>query len=344
MIRVDLLLCFSLICFLNCASAPKTAIATSGDLPDWVNNPNKSYPDSRFIVGVGTADTRNAAEKDAVGKIAKVFQSIINVDETVIENYLETEGSGESEFSFSSQLLNRTSVGSQQELKNIKIDEVHFSSSDGLYYALAYLNRAETAGLYEQDIKNNEEKIVKYFDNYKNSTNKLNKYAYLGKCKTITAVNGLLRNQYQIITRGQNQAPISIPLSEIDKEMLQLLNNISVALYPNNNTPPEVGDYLKEVIGKIGFKIVDDRSDFTFNYGLSIEPTELNRENLVAYNWKLTIEAKDNVNNFALKSFNISKRTAAISEGEAKARIMRTLQSQLDTKFYKQFISYINLL
>ncbi|MEJ2542555.1 MAG: LPP20 family lipoprotein, partial [Calditrichaceae bacterium] len=333
-----------LLCIVSCASAPpaKKNVSTSSDFPEWINNPNSLYPDSRYIVGVGSGDTRQAAEKDAVGNIAKVFQSAITVDQTVIENYLEVEENNQSSASFSSQMLNRTSVKSQQDLKNIKIDKVHFSSKDGLYYVLAYLNRAETALLYEQDIKNNDAKIVKYFNNYKSSTNKLNKYGNLAKCKTITAINDVLRSQYQVLTKGQASVPVSIPLSEIDKEMTELLNTITVALYPGKDTPAEVGDYLSEIVGKIGFKMVNTQGDFSMNYSLNIEPTDINRNNLVAYNWKLTIEVRDNVNNYSLKSFNHNKRTTAVSEGEAKSRIMRTIREQLNNKFYKEFTKYLN--
>ena len=198
-----------LLSLVSCASAPpKSNVSTSTDLPEWINNPNSIYPDSRFIVGVGSGDTRQAAEKDAVGNIAKVFQSAITVDQTLIENYLEVEGTDNNSASFSSQMLNRTSVSSQQELKNIKIDKVHFSSTDGLYYVLAYLDRAETAMLYEQDIKANDGKIVEYYNNYESTPNKLTKYANLSKCKTITAINDVLRNQYQVLTKGQAQVQV----------------------------------------------------------------------------------------------------------------------------------------
>ena len=336
-----------LLCLVSCAYAPpvaKKSVSTSSDFPEWINNPNSLYPDSRYIVGVGSGDTRQAAEKDAVGNIAKVFQSAITVDQTVIENYLEVEENNQSSASFSSQMLNRTSVASQQELKNIKIDKVHFSSNDGLYYVLAYLNRAETALLYEQDIKNNDGKIVEYFNNYKGSANKLNKYGNLAKCKTITAINDVLRNQYQVLTKGQAEVPVSVPISEIDQKMAELLNTITVALYPGKDTPAEVGDYLREIVGKIGFKMVNSQGDFSMNYSLDIEPTDINRDNLVAYNWKLTIEVRDNVNNQSLKSFNHNKRSTAVSEGEAKSRIMRTVREQLDNQFYKEFIKYLNSL
>ena len=88
--------------------------------------------------------------------------------------------------------------------------------------------------------------------------------------------------------------------------------------------------------------MVNSQGDFSMNYSLNIEPTDINRENVVAYNWKLTIEVKDNINNYSLKSFNQSKRSTAISEGEAKSRIMRTVQTELNNKFYKDFQSYLN--
>lgn len=342
-----LLLLTAFFILFSCATyAQKSAPSDdeSSSIPAWADNPHRFYPKELYIVGVGTGDTRKAAEDNAIGTIAKVFQSDVKVDQTLIENYMESESKSGSDLSFTSQMLNRTSVASQQKLKNIRIEKAQFCSTDGLHYVLAVLDRAETEELYKKDIKNNDNKISEYFKNYKNSPNKLNKFAFLSKAKTITDINEILRQQYQIISVTGEEVPASIKKSELDKEMRSLLDQISVALTSTGETPAEVGDYVKETVGKIGFKIVEGSGDFIFKYSLDLQPANLGRKNTTGYNWKLTIEVKDNINNYSLKAFNINSRTIGISQEAARAKIMNKVKNELNNNFYKQFLNYINSL
>ncbi len=327
---------------LNCSFAQKPLLVKGEDVPNWVNNPHEEYPESQYIVGVGSGDTRAAAEKDAVGGIARVFQSKVTVDNTLIENYLENE----QELTFTSRILNRTRVGSNQELKNIKIDKAYFSESEGLYYVLAYMNRAEAKKLYDADIENNNDKIAAYFKNYQQSENKLNKFAFLSKSQTIAEVNEILKKQYQIITGSEKEDAGAIPKSALDKEMRRLLDQISVELQPVVESSDKIESYLKETIGSIGFKLKDKGkgADFLIQYDLSITPTQLNRENVFGFNWQLSINVEDKINNYALKTFNIKNRTVSISEAEAEAKIFRQIHSNLLKNFRKEFLNYVNSL
>lgn len=325
---------------LNCSFAQKPLLVQGEKIPNWVNNPHDEYPESQYIVGVGSGDTRAAAEKDAVGSIARVFQSKVTVDNTLIENYLENE----QELTFTSRILNRTRVGSNQELKNIRIDKAYFSESEGIYYVLAYMNRAEAKKLYDTDIENNNEKIAAYFKNYKQSDNKLNKFAYLSKSQTIAGVNEILKKQYQIIAGREKEDPEAIPKSTLDKEMRRLLDQISVELQPVGDRSEKIESYLKETIGSIGFKLKNKGSDFLIKYDLNITPTQLNRENVSGFNWQLSINVEDQINNYALKTFNVKNRTVSISEAEAKAKIFRQIHSDLVKNFRKEFLNYVNSL
>ena len=138
---------------------------SNDETPIWIDNPYKSYPRDLYFSGVSTGDTRESAENNAMGSIAKIFKSNIKVDQTVVENFYETETTFESQ----SSLNRRTSVGSDLELKNIKIVDTWFSSGEGLYYARAILDREETAAVYRREIEENDVKISENYENYKNS-------------------------------------------------------------------------------------------------------------------------------------------------------------------------------
>jgi len=87
--------------------------------------------------------------------------------------------------------------------------------------------------------------------------------------------------------------------------------------------------------------MIDGTADFTFQYGLDVKKTNINRANTEAVSWKLTMRVKDNVNNSTLKAFNLKKRTVAVSEEEARSRMMLKVQAALSKKFYKKFTNYI---
>jgi len=322
--------------FTHCTYAQKTVALEKGNMPDWVNNPQALYPEQQYIVGVGSGDTRKAAEYDAAGNIARVFKSKIKVDQTLVENYLESQN----QLSASSQMLKRTSVNSEQNLKNIKIARAYFSSKQGVYYVLAYLNRAETAVFYRQDIQQNNKKIRQYFTDAQQDKNKLHRYAFLKKALMLKKINQLLNQQYQILTFGK-QIPAEVSKNELEKSLMQLKDQITVELIADPGTPPEVRDYLKEMIGRLGFKMVAAPADFTFQYGLDVRETNIRRAHTKALSWKLTLRVKDNMNRSTLKAFNIKKRTVAISAEEARSRMLLKVQNVLMKKFSKQFNFYV---
>ena len=77
---------------LSCGASTKTTASKNPDeRPNWIDNPTSSYPDSKYLTATGLADTKTAAEDNARGNISKIFQSKINLDQTLIENVTETE-------------------------------------------------------------------------------------------------------------------------------------------------------------------------------------------------------------------------------------------------------------
>ena len=121
----------------SCSAAPakvttapvKTDKIQDDERPDWIDNPNLNYSKSRYLVAIGIGDTRTAAEDNARGNLAKIFQSDIRVEQSIFENIKEDED----DFSASMNLLKRTNVKSNQTLKNIQFGDAWFNSKEGRY-------------------------------------------------------------------------------------------------------------------------------------------------------------------------------------------------------------------
>ncbi len=325
---------------LSSCAAPRAGknITTDDMIPGWIDHPYNSYPASRYIVGIGSGDTRANAENNAIGSISKVFQSNVFVDETVLQNYYENKQG----VTATAEIINKTNVKSSQALKNITIDKSYFSSAEGLYYVLAYLNRLDTEELYQQEIEENYELVKDYYSQYNANENKLVKFAYLMRASDLMKVNELLLSQFKIISVTGETIVSPVPVSQLMNEKVKLLSTITVRLNPDGGQSENAAPYLKEIVGKIGFKIVENQAaDFDIIYRFTFAPANLGRNDVSGNNWQLELDVKDNINQFTLKTFNYANRTMGISKDQAYEKMMTTLKKELDQQFYKQFMEYI---
>ena len=337
-----IILILMLVQFWQCSYAQKSSRLQKGDQkPDWVDNPYALYSEQQYIVGVGMGDTRAAAEKNAIGQIAKVFKTNVQVDETLIESVFESLKNNKGTISSESAIRNKTRLQSNVELKNVKIDQVYFSEKEGLYYALALLDRAETAALLEQDFKENNQLLKNYFQESQSTANKLHRLANINRALALSQVNSLINEQYKVLTGGSALNP-AVNENDLQNAAKQIKEQILVQIKGSGQSADEISAYLREIIGRFGFSMSEQNPDLAINFNLEMQKTNLNRPGIVAYNWHLKIDVRDLVNNATLKTFNINKRTAAISEDEVRARILRNIKQELSGAFYKQLMNYFN--
>lgn len=334
---------FGVIFLLGCMPVREIAASPEGKRPGWIDNPAKLYPENKFLTGVGSGSTRKEAESDAFASLAKIFSVKIKVNQSTINRYLEEDVDGRNKSTFSSLLTGRTSARSDQKLKNVKIARTWFSENEGVYYVLAAMNRSETAALYQDEMRRNNDKIDAYYQRYRESGKKLQQLNYLNKTMDLTQVNLLLNEQYKIISGRSGWTP-AVSESDLNAQRLELLDKITVSIVPEIKTVPEVAAYLKEAVSDIGFKIKEGSADFTVTYRFSSEKSSLLRKNTAVLNWHLNINLRDNLNNKAIGAFNTNKRSVGISEQAARLKMMRSVRKVVLNGFKKKFNSYLNAL
>jgi len=338
-----LLRSFGIIVFLILISCGNTMVQkseTKDKKPNWIDDPGRAFPVSEYMTGVGSADTRRDAENDALAALAKIFSVEIKVNQKVLENYLEQEVDGKTKSAFSSLLLGKTSANTLQELKNIRIAHTHFSQSEGVYYALAVMDRVETAAIYQTEIEDNRESIKSYYQEFKSSTKKLNKFKYINKTLTLTQINKGLNSQLRIIC-GRDLGTEPISESTLSSDKLELLEQISFSVVALGNYS-EIMTYISESVANTGFRQVDQAGDFSFNYQFMPTKGNIKRDDIVTLQWHLEILVRDNQNQTSLKTFTRNKRSAGISEQAAKAKMMHAVKKTIIGDFYAEFIRYLD--
>ncbi len=313
-------------------------VTLQNERPGWIDQPGMDYPESDYITAVGSAANPNDAQNAALGNLAKVFSVQIRVDETLINRYAEHAG----KLSASALLIGKTDTKSIQNLKNIRIARTYYSASEGLYFALALLDRKETARIYLNEISENNTKIKADYAQFQTITKPLKRIRYLSRAAQTAAINEVLAERYKIITGGK-RAPLTFDSRKLNDIQTQERAKITVSVISETEKGPEIKKYFKDLISKLGLKISDHSSELQIRYQFTTEPVNLNRPNMVALQWNISGTLFEQGGEEAEQTFLFGKRTVSINQEQVKVRMMRDIQKWINTQLNQKIQKFLNL-
>ena len=122
------------------------------DAPDWVTGNSAKYPDNRFLVGRGQADSLEDARNRARADLAKVFQVAVSAETSDVTQFASTTeggGQGKTESQVTRNIVTRT----DQIVRGIQIAEAWQDPRSKTHHALATLPRLQAAMGLRQDVE-----------------------------------------------------------------------------------------------------------------------------------------------------------------------------------------------
>lgn len=329
--QLFLLAGFVLLVFTYGCSA--TAEAQSQELPVWVNNPADEYSENQFLMAVGSSPTREGARTQAQSNLAQIFVSEVAVDESYVNEFREITDSEEgTTVRENTNLITRSEVNSDQQMRNVEIKEMH-QSADGTFYALAAMDRLETAQLYSREIRNNQNEISSLRKKAEQTDSRLDRLIYLKQALATARVNEMLINQRAILS-GQ-VAREQVALSEIMQEYREAKNACTVKLIKDGEVPREVQSSITRKLQNEGFEVSNNAQhpviEMTVN--LMMEPVDLNRPKYEFIQWALQIEAQNKENGQWFSTYMAEGREGSMNERYARQRAVQAIQEKLSSEF-----------
>lgn len=343
-----------IIIFASCVSEPsssdpaetKNTPATEpketkgGTPPQWILNPYNQYAEADYLAALGEGDTRRDAESNAAGSISRIFQTSVQVDSTAIQRYNEIAKDGGYQTESERSITETVNLQSQQTLINVQYGDV-FIDDTGRYFIIAYINRAQTAQIYNEKINKNSEAVVNFLNSSRQSSGVLKKYAYIDAAFLFSTNNELLLNQLSIISPGYKET-IAMPynhndlLMERTKIAEQMIFSINIA----NDTDNKIANIITQLLSSRGFAVTDAFSPLAIAGNVLIEPVQLNNgyENV---RWTLTVDMKDETGNI-LVSFNKDQRETSVSQQQAIALAFNQMESKIESDFLGEFTKYLD--
>ncbi|MDY6915784.1 MAG: LPP20 family lipoprotein [Candidatus Cloacimonadota bacterium] len=322
---------------ISCSVQAKTA---DKGKPEWLQNPKSVYPENRYLTAIGEGDTRSAAEDMAAGNLSKIFESEVSADQTVSERYYELISSEESEYEQQTDITKNITVRSRQKLFNIQFAE-SYTDNMGRVHVLAYIDRLRTAGIYEEKIDNNSMKVNSFLSQAEKSSDILKKYACYSAARVISKQNETLLQQLTIISPSSREI-IQLPYNSHDilKSYQHAAENIKFVVEITNDPDNKVTILVKEILTDMGF-VVGKPPVLIANGSLVINSTDLNRQDLKFVRYELQLELSDNKNN-SLITISDKGREGHVSENEAKARAIMTIENKIKVDLKKKLNEYFD--
>jgi len=307
--------------------------------PEWINNPEKSYPNSQYMTAIGTGDSRKEAENSAASNLSKIFQSRIKSEETINARYQELMKSNQSSLESQTDVSKNISVSSEQTLFNVRYPE-SFTDNLGRVYVLGVIEREPTAAIYRSKMDDNNSRTAEFVKNYSEANDPIKKYADISAALVTAEVNETLRQQLEIIMPGAVvQSDKAYSIERITELCSDAQKAVPFEIGITGDQKDEVTGFVSDMLSGLGFSL-GEKSVLTIKGTESVERITLNSDQkFVRWSYQVSVFDRSGT---AIISLSENGREAHINYEEATARALRTMRDKIKADLGKKINGYFD--
>jgi hypothetical protein len=246
-------------------------------VPDWVTNPGRRYPAAHYLAAVGSGDSRRAAEDNAVAGLARIFESKIDAEETLVEQYRELMGSSGNRFEARSAMDQRVRIRARQELLNVQFGECAIDPM-GRAYIIAFMERRPTSAVYAKRIQENEDAVRRFVARADGAGDAAHRYAYRQAAWVVARANQGYLQQLDILETGKStQRNPGYTVDGLLTAAQEAARALRVAIAVDGDQDGALLAAVTATITGLGFSVVDENAAWQLNASLRVEPVNLAR-------------------------------------------------------------------
>jgi hypothetical protein len=325
------------------SSKQQPAVNHSRSKPAWVDNADSVYDRSHYVAAVGNASSRDMAEKNALANLTAIFGQSIKADQTITNTYQEAVKNGvTSSWTDNIAMQNTINItASMDTLIGAEVKEVWFDSRS-THYAVAVMEKARTAQVYNEMINANQNMIANLInmkDTEKNSLEGFSRYQFAAAAADINITYG---NVLRVIG-----SPVPAGLVKGDNYRLEAQNitkAIPVGIIVKNDKSGRIQGAFAKAFSDIGFRSGGNNSRYILNVDITVSPVDLpNNTNKFA-----RIELSANLTDTSVKSvllpYNFNSREGHITASEAENRAYMAAERKINEEYKDLLSDYLNQL
>lgn len=325
--------------------------------PDWIEGVSAAYPSGQYLVGVGQAESRAAAEDHAYAAVARIFKAEVSAQAKDWESYLVIEQRGHSSAERRLTLDNLTRVSTDKVLENVRIVDRWVDVHKGLQYALAGMHRPQAEASFMERIIDLDRSIRDDVEEAHRSSDKLAKVRALRRA----ARNLVLRETYNadlrvIRSSGQGTAA-AYRVSELTHELEQFLATnlmLAVAVTGDQIEPAQralTEGLLKEGLqvtsrpweeGRpVGWDFAGPSPELLVRGVVRVWPIDVRDPQFKFVRWCSDFEVVDLTSQRVVGVFSKGGKEGHLSEREATAKVVRVMQQEFSVDVARAIAAHV---
>ncbi len=312
--------------------------------PDWITLPVSVYPSETYMNGVGSGQTREAAELEAVKNLSAVFGQTVKTNTVASKKMEQALEQGNVAFS-STETMNQT-ITSQVNAENligIEVAEYFYQKSEKKWYAVAILDRSKTSVLYQDLIKKNDTAVRRSVAESKMNSDSFYGYSEISFALDVALENDKLLKNLMVIDfeSGETLSKEIIASKDMQIAKKQFAEGITIYVDVKGDMDNKIKSAFQDIFSKYGFKTSSSKKEkYMLAGGYSSEISA--KEKITYCVYTLDLDFSDLLNSESLFAINLKGREGAPSGSDAKNRTYRVLEKNIETEFSKNFDSYMN--
>jgi len=324
------------------SSKQQPAVNHSRSKPAWVDSVESVYDNSHYVAAVGNASSRDMAEKNALANLIAIFGQSIKADQTIVNTYHEAVKNGVSNWTDNIAMQNTINItASMDTLIGAEVKEVWFDSRS-VHYAVAVMEKARTAQVYNDLIKANQNMIANLInmkDTEKNSLEGFSRYQFAAAVADINIAYG---NVLRVIG-----SPVPAGLVKGDNYRLEAQNitkAIPVGIIVKNDKSGRIQGAFAKAFSDAGFRSGGNNSRYVLNVDITISPVDYpNNPNKFA-RIELGANLTDTSVNSVLLPYNFNSREGHTTAAEAENRAYMAAERKINEEYKNLLSDYLNQL
>jgi len=311
--------------------------------PDWIRDPYRKFDKQSYVAVTGVGNSRNEAEKDALGKLVATFGQSIQVDEKISTSYMEAVQKGAvSSWSENTSINNsiQTSAG-MDSLIGAEIGETWNDNKN--YYAAAILNKAKAVQVYSNMIQDNQamiDKLVNMPQAEKNTFDGFARYQFAATIADISISYGNLLtfigapSYAQGLVKGDNYR----------LEAQNITKAIPVAITVKNDKAGRIQGAFAKALSDIGFRSGGNNSRYVLDVNVSVSPVDLPNNTNKFARIELGANLTDTVSKTVLVPYNFNSREGHTTAAEAENRAYLSAERKIGEEYKDILLTYLSQL
>jgi len=303
----------------------------NGDTPPaWILTPKLIYPDKDYFSSVGEGRTKDEAESNAISNISKIFETNVTVDNTFNEKTTQLNNQ-------TSRIVNmnvNVQLRSNAKLVNVRTGE--YWSGNGKHYVVAYLNKRETAKVYQSKIADNDSKIDALMRNINNTERPFDKYYY--GCEAVILANENDKLHSYLILLMSPDTPPAPKHTYLSTNITigQLLKKITMRIEIDKKYR-NVEQKLSKILTNLGFSVTKNG---LMNVVVEVNEIISQSDGFVYSKYSFNIDVDDGNETFF--TFTRSGKVGDGSIDNLNIKVIGELGKYIEKEFEKEFVESFN--